>query len=125
MVIIQWYMYIYTYKRLKITTLMQSHFFIQTATLIAKNSLQISFNDGWYQDHIIELSKLLFDKLEYCQLTERVCGADKEYYRFVRLKHSFVVHFECYGQSCWIENEVESSSNDNLLVMLEERLSSK
>jgi hypothetical protein len=104
---------------------MQPTFLIKSATLINHNSLQISFTNDWYQENIINLAELVFEKLDHCQTIERVSGADKEYYRFMWSEHRFIVNFECYSQSCWIENEVEISECSKLLTLVQEHFLAK
>lgn len=81
---------------------------IKTAEIVSYNSLQVIFVEDWYQENIVNLTEKLFQKLDHCQITERVSGADKEYVRFNWNNGAFIVNFECYSQSCWIENEVET-----------------
>ena len=96
---------------------MTLHFNITTVALINNNSLQISFNNDWYQENISNLSEFVFEKLDRYQVTEEVLGADMQYYRFKYNKHQFILHFECYSQSCWIEKEVDNDENTMELLL--------
>ncbi len=96
---------------------------ITTVALINNNSLQISFNNDWYQENISNLSEFIFEKLDHCQITEEVLGADMKYYRFVYNEHQFILHFECYSQSCWIEKEVDNDQSImDLLLQIKDNM---
>ncbi|MEO9509432.1 MAG: DUF3630 family protein [Nonlabens ulvanivorans] len=76
-----------------------------TLTLIDDNSLQINFTDAWYQEDTPSLTAYLFEQLGNCSTLEVILGADRENCRFEWQQNYFILNFECYSQSCWIENE--------------------
>lgn len=104
---------------------MPLNFFITAIKIINRNSLQVLFNDDWHQENILNLSELVFEKLDHHQIIERVLGADKEYVRFVWKQHAFIINFECYSQSCWLEHEGEAANGEAFLLLIEEILLSK
>lgn len=72
--------------------------------------LLITFKDRWDQDNIASLSELLFqrlsnDSLQHLNIVEHINGADRECIRFRYNNAYFILHFECYSNSCWVEPE--------------------
>lgn len=78
---------------------------LASVSLINENSLQVSFTENWYQEDIKALTTLIFSYLKDHQVIESISGADREYCRFEWQHNYYVINFECYSESCWIENE--------------------
>jgi len=101
---------------------MTQNFIITAAKTVNSNSLQLLFNLDWYQEDTLNLSEIVFDKLEDCQILEKISGADKEYVRFIWHGHAFIINFECYSESCWIEHEGVIENNAEPLLLVKNRL---
>jgi hypothetical protein len=71
--------------------------------------LNITFTFSWYQEDIYDLIKLIFKPIMPLNIQESILGADRENIRFKWHQYYFVVNFECYSQSCWIEGQDEQS----------------
>jgi hypothetical protein len=84
---------------------------IQNIMLIENNHeyIDIRFSTDWYQENINDLIELLFDPIMPLNIQERIIGADRVNVRFEWQQHHFVVNFEFYSQSCWIEGQDELS----------------
>ena len=65
----------------------------------------ITFSQAWQHEQTAELSQQIFSMLDNLQVIEQVEGADRQYFRFEWYQHMFILQFECYGQSVWIEAE--------------------
>ncbi len=76
-------------------------------------SIAIQFDQAWFEEHISFLIKLILDNIADAQIVERILGADREYVRFNWLNNQFILHFESYSQSSWIEDE----SLDNIKII--------
>ncbi|WP_440876928.1 DUF3630 family protein [Thalassotalea sp. PLHSN55] len=74
-------------------------------TLLESGSINIAFSSGWFLEQTPELAKLVWDKLPTSRVVESVNGADREYFRFEWQAQMFILQFESYGQSSWIESE--------------------
>ena len=90
---------------------------LTSISLINENSLQIVFAKNWYQEDINALTTLILNSFEDHQVIETISGADREYCRFEWHKNYFVINFECYSESCWIEHE--TTPNIALLKSIE------
>lgn len=95
---------------------------IASVTLINPNSLQVVFNDNWYQEDITTLALYVLCLLEDHHVIETISGADREYCRFEWQQNHFIINFECYSESCWIENE--TIPNTTLLNSIKQCLNS-
>lgn len=71
--------------------------------------IDIRFSTDWYQENINDLIELLFDPIMPLNIQESIIGADRVNVRFEWQQHHFVVNFEFYSQSCWIEGQDELS----------------
>ncbi|TKB45578.1 DUF3630 family protein [Thalassotalea mangrovi] len=81
----------------------------QAITLTEDNIILIRFNQEWQLDDIEHLIVLVMDKIAGAQVLEHVIGADREYLRFTCNGLYFLLQFESYSNSCWIEAEDEFS----------------
>ncbi|TYK66521.1 DUF3630 family protein [Colwellia echini] len=70
-----------------------------------QDHLNILFAQNWYQEDITELSKLVFLPVEPVIIKEQNFGADREDIRFNWNENYFVLNFDFYSQSCWIEGQ--------------------
>jgi len=82
---------------------------IKSVKLTDDYIVMIFWNSSWYQEDIDGLTALLIKHLEGAEITESILGADRVNVRFSYEHEYFVLNFEYYSQSCWIEAEVESS----------------
>jgi len=83
----------------------------QSIKLIEKHPayLNISFSTKWYLEDINDLIELLFRPIMPLNIQESILGVDRENIRFEWYQHRFVVNFESYSQSCWVEGQDEQS----------------
>jgi len=65
----------------------------------------IFWESYWYQEDVDGLTVILIKHLEGAEITERIIGADRINVRFSYKYRYFVLNFEYYSQSCWIEAE--------------------
>jgi len=70
-----------------------------------EDHLNVIFNIEWYQDDIEGLINLLFLPIIPYTIQEKIIGADRENIRFSWNEGYFVLNFDCYSQSCWIEGQ--------------------
>jgi hypothetical protein len=52
---------------------------------------------------------MIFNNLTEVTITENTQGADRSNIRFNYKTGRFLLNFECYSQSCWVEPEDELS----------------
>jgi len=71
----------------------------------------IYFEKNWFQEDIIELRQLLLDKIPNHQIKEIIQGADRENIRFLWLNAEFMLNFDYYSQSCWLNAHDEISTS--------------
>lgn len=93
---------------------------IISSKIINQNSLQITFSDDWYQEDVPQLISNILSSLKDHHVLENISGADRENCRFQWSKGYFIANFECYSQSCWIENE--TTPDVQLLTLLQQSL---
>ena len=65
--------------------------------------LSVYFENDWYQENIAALITLLFSSIMPLTIQEKIIGADRENIRFSWQEHYFVLNFDYYSQSCWLE----------------------
>ena len=96
---------------------------IQNIKLIENNHeyLNVIFIANWYQEDVNNLVELLFEPIMPLNIQESIIGADRVNTRFDWHQHHFVVNFEFYSHSCWIEGQDELSKK--YLLTLYEMLS--
>jgi len=70
-----------------------------------EDHLNVKFKKEWYQDNISQLIDLLFLPIKPVIIQEKIIGADRENIRFSWNDCYFVLNFEYYSQSCWIEGQ--------------------
>jgi len=70
-----------------------------------EDHLNVKFRNDWYQDNISQLIELLFLPISPVVIQEKIIGADRENIRFSWNDGYFVLNFEYYSQSCWIEGQ--------------------
>ena len=83
--------------------------------------LSVYFENDWYQENIAALITLLLSPIMPVTMQEKIIGADRENIRFSWQKHYFVLNFDCYSQSCWLEGQGSKSTESlaNLNAALE------
>jgi hypothetical protein len=67
--------------------------------------LNVIFQNHWYQENIETLIDLLFLPIMPVTIQEKIIGADRENIRFSWASYHFVLNFDYYSQSCWIEGQ--------------------
>jgi hypothetical protein len=82
---------------------------IKSIDLIDK-SITIYFETSWFQEDMIELRQLILNKIPDHQVKEVIQGADRESIRFLGLKAEFILNFDYYSQSCWLNAHDEISA---------------
>ncbi|MBU2895009.1 DUF3630 family protein [Colwellia sp. D2M02] len=84
--------------------------FIITKAELFDNQLLFSYQKQWFQEDIETLSTDVFSKLAEFTIIEKIQGADRENIRFSWEKRHFILNFDCYSQSCWIEGGDQQST---------------
>lgn len=74
--------------------------------------LNVIFKNDWYQEDINELIALLFLPIQPIVVKDKIIGADRENIRFSWHDYYFVLNFDYYSQSCWIEGQDGASSQE-------------
>ena len=82
---------------------------ITSTEFLEESVILFSFNNEWQQEDIKQLSKLIIAQLLGVSTIEHVQGADREMVRIWWQQGYFVLNFEYYSQSCWLEAEDENS----------------
>ena len=72
--------------------------------------LSIYFENEWYQENIEALITLLLSPIMPVTIQEKIIGADRENIRFSWQNYYFVLNFDCYSQSCWLEGQGSKST---------------
>lgn len=78
--------------------------------------LNVKYTIDWYQENINELIALLFLPANLITIQEKIIGADRENIRFTWDNYYFVLNFDYYSQSCWIEGQ-DSASTQQLTTI--------
>lgn len=81
--------------------------------------IQISFTKSWAQEDITQMVDHVLLSVSQIQIQEKNIGADREDVRFSWQGSYFILNFDCYSQSCWIEGQ-DSASTENLTSLLDE-----
>jgi hypothetical protein len=76
---------------------------------IFNEQIIITFHTDWFQEDITTLSQLVFIHTPDYEFKEKIIGADREDIRFMWNSHEFMMNFDCYSQSCWI-NAIDQAS---------------
>lgn len=93
---------------------------IKSVKVIGDDALMIVFKQIWNQENISDLTYIFFKYLNDAIKQDCAVGADRESIRFTWQQEHFILNFECYSQSCWIE--VENTPNLPLLKAIEDQL---
>lgn len=72
--------------------------------------VNVNFKNSWYQEDIEVLVELLFSPIMPVTIQEKTIGADRENIRFSWADSYFVLNFDYYSQSCWIEGQDDTST---------------
>jgi len=81
---------------------------IQSINLV-NNQITVLFNQHWFQEDITKLRQLLLNNVSNLCIKEIIIGADLENFRFHWLDNEFILNFDYYSQSCWIETQAAHS----------------
>ena len=90
---------------------------LKNMTMVEEGILSIIFVESWFQEEIDMLVGIVMARMIGSGIIEHLQGADRESIRFNWDGHFFVLNFEYYSQSCWIESE--SSQGQHLLTTLQ------
>ncbi len=74
------------------------------------DQIAITFNGPWFQEDIDIISQMILSKFPNTQLKEKILGADRENLRFTCQAGEFILNFDYYSQSCWINAHDEVST---------------
>jgi len=83
---------------------------IKRVQVLDNNVVIITWQQHWYQEEIDNLVSVIFHNVESTKIIESVIGADRHCCRFNYRTGHYVLNFEYYSQSCWIEAEDELSN---------------
>jgi len=81
-----------------------------------EDHLNINFKEEWYQEEISALIELIISPIMPIVIQEKSMGADRENIRFCWDAHYFVLNFDYYSQSSWIEGQ-DQASTDYLTIL--------
>jgi hypothetical protein len=70
-----------------------------------QQSLVLKYNKLWDQDDVEAMAQAFFNQLADARIIETILGADRVCYRFDYLSQYFILQYETYTSSCWIESE--------------------
>ena len=73
--------------------------------------LSITFTKAWNQEEISKLVALILRPTMPAKIVEKNMGADREDIRFMWDDHFFVLNFDCYSQSSWVEGHDHNAEN--------------
>tara|TARA_B110000467_G_scaffold160960_1_gene181182 strand:+ start:173 stop:505 length:333 start_codon:yes stop_codon:yes gene_type:complete len=91
-----------------------------TSVKIESQYLGIFYEDIWYQEDIAAIQQSLLSMVKEAKVVEKIFGADRENIRFIwKNQYHFVLNFDCYSQSCWLEAE-DDLSFKHLLSLAEQ-----
>jgi len=79
---------------------------VKEIVLLAQEQIEIRLIASFDEEDIAKLSDVIFKHLENTQKLEEIYGADRVNIRFTAFAGHFVLCFELYSQSCWIESEL-------------------
>lgn len=77
---------------------------------LEQTCLSILFKQEWFQEDISVLKDLLLLPIMPVVIQEKNKGADREDIRFNWQASYFVLNFDYYSQSCWIEGQDDESA---------------
>ncbi|NQY87236.1 MAG: DUF3630 domain-containing protein [Colwellia sp.] len=77
---------------------------IQSINLV-NNQITVLFEQHWFQEDITKLRQLLLSNVSSLCIKDIVIGADLENVRFQWLDTEFIINFDYYSQSCWIDTQ--------------------
>jgi len=78
---------------------------IKSVKLTNDRIVMIFWEPYWYQEDVDGLTAILIKFVEGAEITESIIGADRINVRFSYKHGYFVLNFEYYSQSCWIEDK--------------------
>lgn len=94
---------------------------IDASFLLEDQQIRFSFKKEpqayWHQEDVKSFYESLFSLVENIVIKEVISGADRENIRFLwQQRYDFVLNFDCYSQSCWLEAENEFSERQLLAL---------
>jgi hypothetical protein len=99
--------------------MLMAHIAIQSFNL-TDEIITICFEQDWFQDEISELRQLLLNKIPNHEVKEIIHGADRENIRFKWQNTVFIMNFDYYSQSCWLnaQDEIGTSKIQPLFKLM-------
>lgn len=79
---------------------------IQSINLTDDNII-ILFEKNWFQEDILVLSQSILKRIQNSHEKEVIKGADRENIRLLWLNSDFILNFDYYSQSCWLNAQDE------------------
>ena len=76
--------------------------------------ITLVFNREFDDQDFPDMLNLLIRQLSGAEVVELIEGADQQAIRIRYQSEVFVLHFECYSQSCWLAAEIPN--NEDLLT---------
>lgn len=74
-----------------------------------EQSILLTITPEFDYDDIEQIAAICWQAISGAEVVEEIPGADRINYRFRYNQHYFVLNFEVYSQSCWIEVEAGSA----------------
>lgn len=84
---------------------------LKSVELIEDNTLFFIFTKTWFQEDIVELIDIIFSRVPDQVIVEHIKGADREDVRFNWKNTHYILHFDYYSQSCWVDIESSAASS--------------
>lgn len=81
-------------------TLTLSKFLSETSETIT-----LTYSSKWSDEDIPTMAQNFLENIAESKIVESTLGADRAYFRFDWKDYPFILHYEIYSQSCWIEAE--------------------
>ncbi|NMP30636.1 DUF3630 family protein [Thalassotalea sp. M1531] len=80
-----------------------------------QDNIEIRLSESFDDEDIQSLVNLVLNEVDGAKIIEHIPGADRYNVRFTVLASNFVLNFEVYSQSCWIE--LESGDGEELVKL--------
>ena len=80
-----------------------------TKATLHQDYISFEFEQSFEQEDIAQLNAKLVTHFPQAQVLETYLGADRVSYRMQVHEQYWVIHYEVYSQSCWLESEYETT----------------
>lgn len=78
--------------------------------LTEQQTIIFRFEQYWESEEIVDLQSQITRMITDIDEVEQVQGADRQYLRFSWQGYSYILQFESYGQSCWLESDAANEA---------------